>query len=351
MSDPDASGSPLEAAAGGDATRATEAFSALGNETRLAILLALWEAYDPARPDEGVPFSALRERVGVRDSGRFNYHLDRLEGRFVRRVEGGGPDGESGGSSDGRSAGGYALRRSGQKVVRTVLAGTAIEEPSFEESEIDVACPLCGAPTAVAYQDGWVYRVCTECPGAYEGHDLGPAGYLTGGALDPAGLADRSPEEAWSAALTRAYQDTKTALEGVCNECSGPVDRALLVCDDHESDPDGVCASCGREFAAMALVSCRVCKNHHAASPSSLVVHHPAVVAFYYERGVALQYEVENVERVRRRSELVAEHEQTVVSTDPPRVEVTVRYEGDERRLTLDGELDVVGVEGTDTTG
>lgn len=101
----------------------------------------------------------------------------------------------------------------------------------------------------------------------------------------------------------------------------------------------------------MGLLFCRVCKNHHAAPPSTLVVHHPAVVAFYYERGVALQYEVENVERVRRRSELVAEHEQTVVSTDPPRVEVTVRYEGDERRLTLDGELDVVGVEGTDTTG
>jgi DNA-binding transcriptional ArsR family regulator len=338
MSDPDTTDSPLEAAAGGDATRATEAFSALGNETRLAILLALWEAYDPGRPDEGVPFSALREHVGVRDSGRFNYHLDRLEGRFVRRVE----DSDSGDSSDGRSAGGYALRRSGQAVVRTVLAGTAIEEPSFERSEIDIACPLCGAPTAVTYQDGWVYRVCTECEGAYEGHDLGPDGYLTGGALDPAGLTDRSPEEAWAAALTRAYQDTKTAVEGICNECSGPVDRTLLVCEDHDHDPDGVCESCGRRFAAMALLSCRVCKNHHAASPSTLVVHHPAVVAFYYERGVALQYEVDDVERVRRRSEFVAEHEQEVVSTDPPRVEVTVRYEGDECRLTLDETLSVI---------
>ena len=164
--------------------------------------------------------------------------------------------------------------------------------------------------------------------------------YLTGGALDPAGLTDRTPEEAWAAALTRAYQDTKTALEGVCSECSGPVDRILLVCEDH--DPDGVCERCGREFAAMALVSCRVCKNHHAAPPSTVVVHHPAVVSFYYERGVALQYEVDDAERVRERSELVAEHEQEVVSTDPPRVEVTVRYEGDELRLTLDEELDVV---------
>jgi hypothetical protein len=96
----------------------------------------------------------------------------------------------------------------------------------------------------------------------------------------------------------------------------------------------------------MGLLFCRVCKNHHAAPPSTLVVHHPAVVSFYYERGVALQYEVGDAERVRRRSELVAEHEQEVVSTDPPRVEVTVGYEGNERRLTLDGKLAVVRVDG-----
>jgi len=40
-------GSPLDPVAGHDATHATEAFAALGDETRLAILLALWEACDP----------------------------------------------------------------------------------------------------------------------------------------------------------------------------------------------------------------------------------------------------------------------------------------------------------------
>ena len=56
--------------------------------------------------------------------------------------------------------------------MRTVLAGTGVEEPTFEEREIDAECPLCGASTAITYEDGWLYRVCTECPGAYEGHDL-----------------------------------------------------------------------------------------------------------------------------------------------------------------------------------
>jgi DNA-binding transcriptional ArsR family regulator len=335
MPEEDPDGSPLDAVAGDDATRATEAFAALGDETRLAILLALWEACDPADPDDGVPFSALRERVGVSDSGRFNYHLDRLEGRFVRRVEAG-----------------YALRRSGRQVVRTVVAGTGIEEPTLEPTVIDADCPFCGAPLAVTYEDEWLYKVCTECQGAYEGGEAVPDGYLAGAALAPAGLTDRSPEEAWAAALTRAYQDTKTLVEGVCNECSGPVDRTLDICEAHDVDTGGdgtgtgagVCGTCGRRFAAIAVVHCRVCENYHAMPPRTLVVNHPAVVSFYHERGVDLHYDLDDVESVRRRTDLVAGHEQEVVSTDPPRVLVTVSYAGDDLRLTVEGNLNVVEV-------
>jgi len=349
MTDEDRTGSPLDAVAGGDATRAAEAFAALGDETRLAILLALWESCDPADPDDGVPFSELREHVGVRDSGRFSYHLDQLEGRFVRRVEGGERTEGSRGSAGGRSAGGYALRRSGRQLVRTVVAGTGIEEPTLEPTEIDAECPFCGAPLAVTYEDEWLYKTCTGCSGAYEGGGTRPDGYLSGAALAPAGLTDRSPEEAWAAALTRAYQDTKTLLEGVCNECSGPVDRTLELCEDH--DPDGgaddtgsgtgVCGTCGRRYEALAVVACRVCRNYHAMPPRTLVVNHPAVVSFYHERGVDVQYDIDDVESVRRRTDLVAEHEQAVVSTDPSRVLVTVSYADDELRLTVDEDLNV----------
>jgi len=341
MDEETTTGSPLDAVAGDDATRATEAFAALGDETRLAILLALWEACDPTDPDDGVPFSELRERVGVSDSGRFNYHLDRLEGRFVRRVENG-----------------YALRRSGRQLVRTVVAGTGIEEPTLEPTEIDADCPFCGAPLAVTYEDEWLYKVCTECPGAYEGGGTVPDGYLAGAALAPAGLTDRTPAEAWAAALTRAYQDTKTLVEGVCNECSGPVDRILEVCEAHDLDTGsdgsgggagtdaGVCGTCGRRYAATAVVACRVCENYHAMPPRTLVVNHPAVVSLYHERGVDLHYDLDDVESVRRRTDLVARHEQRVVSTDPPRVLVTVVYEGTELRLIVDGDLNVSEVDG-----
>jgi DNA-binding transcriptional ArsR family regulator len=50
-----------------------EAFAALGDPTRIAILRALFE--DPHEP---TAFSDLRRAVGVRDSGQFNYHLGEL---------------------------------------------------------------------------------------------------------------------------------------------------------------------------------------------------------------------------------------------------------------------------------
>lgn len=317
--------SPLEAAAGADTGRATDAFAALSNETRLAILLALWDAHDPAHPDEGVPFSVLRERVGVADSGQFNYHLERLVGQFVRRVDDG-----------------YVLRRAGQKLVRTVIAGAGIEEPTLEPTPVEIPCPYCGGQTAVHYEDEWLYHTCTECEGGFAGTDEQPDGYLTGTALDPAGFTDRSPEELWAAALSRGYQDMKAMLEGVCDECSGTVDLWLDVCEEH--DATDVCETCGRTPVALVVLACTVCKNYHAASPRSLVMHHPAVVSFYWERGVKIGYSRGTVERLRQRERLAAENDQRVVSADPPRVEVTVRHGEDALRLTLDERAAVVDV-------
>ena len=49
MSNPSMDSSPLDVAAVGTDPTAVEAFKLVGDETRLAILLALWEAYDRDR--------------------------------------------------------------------------------------------------------------------------------------------------------------------------------------------------------------------------------------------------------------------------------------------------------------
>lgn len=70
----------------GDAALAA-LFDLLSDETRLRIVSAL-AAYEHAHPDDpGIRFAALRERVDARDSGRFNYHLRKLDGILVEKSE------------------------------------------------------------------------------------------------------------------------------------------------------------------------------------------------------------------------------------------------------------------------
>jgi hypothetical protein len=78
-----------------------EAFSLLGNDTRIGIVRALWEA------DEPLSFSELHDRVGLRDSGQFNYHLNKLVGLFVRQKNGK-----------------YELPFAGHRVTGAILSGT-----------------------------------------------------------------------------------------------------------------------------------------------------------------------------------------------------------------------------------
>lgn len=303
----------------------TEAFKQLASEKRLSILLALWESYEPFEEDHAVPFSVLRKRVGMRDKGQFHYHLDKLEGHFVRKADRG-----------------YELRQAGQLLVRAVIAGTGINQPSFDQAEIERPCFQCGASTELAYHDELLYWICTECDGLFGNHERGSEGVLGVALVDPAAFRDRRPEELLNTAFVKMDWSLQFAIEGVCDMCSGPMDRWLDICDDHASE--GVCPTCERREAAIARFRCPVCKHHLSMVPWWLVIGHPAVVAFYYDHGVPLQYEgaVDGEFHPRVESTLPANHEQELVSMDPIRVRVTVRYEGEELQLTLDGELDVV---------
>jgi len=317
----DDAATPLAEVEGVDAEAAT-AFSLVGDETRLSILVALWAAYDPHAADNAVSFSALRDRVGIRQGAQFNYHLDQLVDHFVEK-----------------SDAGYELRRAGFRLVRSVIAGIGRSPPAEDPTEIDVDCPQCGAATAVLYRDEWLYLVCTNCAGFFEGEDR-PAGMLSGMGFDAAGLVDRDAAEQWRAGWQVGKAAFQQGLEGVCDACSGPMQRSLAVCRDH--DPDGVCSNCGRQPAAIARFECPVCKQHHEVPPRTLVIHHPAVIAFYHDRGVAFQYADTGVAGVQERGELIAGHEQSVVGMDPPRVRVTIEYAGDELAVTLDEDVAVV---------
>ena len=72
-----------------DPAEVSDAIDLLSDEVRLGVVLELAAAGATAETGEAVGFADLRTRVGVRDSGRFNYHLRRLCERFVERTDAG----------------------------------------------------------------------------------------------------------------------------------------------------------------------------------------------------------------------------------------------------------------------
>ena len=327
MTRTDHSETPLETAAGAAGPQATEAFSLLGNETRLAILLALWESYDPSTENDAVSFSELRERVDVRDSGQFNYHLSKLEDQFLRKTDEG-----------------YELRRSGLLLVQSIIAGTAIENPSFDPVEVDAPCPQCGAPTAITYDNVYVYQVCTECEGTFGAESDHPSGAFRGWTFEPTGLTDRTAEEVFAASTIKTFARILLRFEDICPECAGPVEWTLDVCADHDPS-DEACPNCGRADPARVRETCTVCKSAGHGTPGIKVLLHPAVVAFYYNHGIEIGMTGDtSFEDVIRTLELYRGFEEEVVSADPPRIRVTISHEDDELHLLLDEDMNVVDV-------
>ena len=326
MENPNAAESPLEAVAGVAGSRAADAFKVLSDETRLAILLALWDAYEPFADENALSFSALLDRVEYDTSGNFSYHLQKLEDRFVEST----PDG-------------YRLREAGHKIVRAVIAGSGLADAALGPTEIDADCMLCGDPLEITYENEHLYTVCSGCGGKFSDDAEKPSGTVMGFAFDPAGLARPTAEEIFAASVFRAMQKFTMQMGGLCPDCSGPVESSIHVCEAHS--PDEICPRCGRRDEIQARWVCTVCKNSGHGPPGGNLVLHPLVVAFYADRGLDIGYDTADFEGIVRALELMANHDQELVSTDPLRVRVTVRYEGDELRITIDDSMTVVDVE------
>lgn len=74
---------------GSDPAEAAGLFELLSDETRVRIIGELYEQCQRTPDAPCLPFSALYDRVGGDDSGRFNYHLKRLrEGLVEKRGDG-----------------------------------------------------------------------------------------------------------------------------------------------------------------------------------------------------------------------------------------------------------------------
>jgi hypothetical protein len=326
MAEMDPTESALEVAEGAAGPHATDAFGLLGNETRLAILLALWEEYDPYGDDDTTPFSRIFERVDYDDPGNLRYHLEKLAGEFIRqRAEGEG----------------YELRQTGLRLVQTVIAGVGVGEATIEATEINQGCLRCDAPTVIGYRDGLLLWACTECEGVAP-NVTDTDGLLSVLPFAPAALTKRTPEEIRAASIVSEWREKQLMFDGLCPTCSGPVSSWLEPCTEHE--PAGVCEQCGTAFAVWARHQCEVCKAHGISSPKTLALFHPAVTSFYDDHGVSIRLQADDFDHTRRVFDHMHDHGMELVSTTPPIAVVTVCMNDEKIRLTFDETVNVVDV-------
>ena len=274
----------------GESLSADEAFRLLGEEIRLEILRTVWAA------DGAISFTAIRERLGNPDSGRFNYHIGKLRGHFLT-------DGEDG----------YRLTQAGREVIRAVMAGSVTDSPSLPPTAIDADCADCGGTLHISY-DGHGVLECGSCGSTVMWNEF-----------PPAGLDGRAPD-AFATAFDRWTQSRfRLAMDGICPSCAASMTTTLL-----DQDP--------RELASH--YRCPNCKYEARVPLFGHVLFHPAVIAAFDDAGT-------DITRLPYWSlrKLATEIEESVVSDDPWRATVSIDV-GDQRlHLTLDESLEVVEID------
>lgn len=273
-----------------------DAFAVLADHNRVDILRALSVQQREEPADPTLTFSELRERVDIADSGNFNYHLDKLRGRFVEQ----GDDGE------------YRLTNAGQRIVSAVVAGAYAD---YEAGPVEDVrdCPVCDAAMTGSYRAG---ELRLECP---EEHFLRLA-------LPANAVRNRSLAAAAHRLTITAEQQLELATIGICPFCYGGVDWEAQFPDDDAIEVvfKSTCETCGARLTGTA---------------GTCLVRHPAVVGFCYEHGIdprgTAVWDVS----------LPGSETTTVLQEDPLRVRVDLTLEGERLEATLDGDLNVQSVD------
>jgi hypothetical protein len=242
-----------------DDRTATEAFETLADATRLDILRELGRA-EPHGAPTSLSFSELRARVGVRDSSRFNYHLQKLGDTFVDQFD----------EADEKE--GYHLTYAGYTVYRLLVRGVFAGSPPVDARTDEWACPECGSALAVASRgDGMTDVDCPECGTDYLHYEF-----------PPHGAAERSDDADDLLLAVDAWARSELLLfdRGVCPWCGGRVESRLT------TDPATLPHDVNEDAPAFVRYVCGGCGGGPSVEVDYTVLDHPALVAFCHDHGV-----------------------------------------------------------------
>ncbi len=298
-----------------------DAFTLVGDDTRIQILQAIGEA------DEPLTYSELFDRVDY-DATNFHYHLKQLRGHFVRKTDDG-----------------YTLRQAGGRVVVAILSGAVTDYPVIERTSVETPCFLCGGDMELSYRQETVGLYCSDCGGrrSASSHPSGeaqaPNDVVGSLGLPPAGVEGRTPSEMIRAAEVWTVTQGQAVARDVCPWCSAALEHAVSACEDHDPS-DGRCDACDRRFASLVHVSCQNCIFEQDSPLTARLLSDTTLMAFMLDHGIdPLAPDAFHLTNV----------EETIRSLDPFEAEFTFRADGDTLSLSVDDELSVVDATRRDT--
>lgn len=286
-----------------------ETFQLIADDNRVAILQAMMDA-----PHDVVSFSTLRERVGVKDSGQFNYHLKQLLGTFLRKREDG-----------------YELTHAGNQIVGAIQEGSFNTEATIEAIPLDWTCINCDEALDARYSDG---RASFHCRACDDGASF----------VFPPGNLEGVTREALPAVFARWYHQLITRIRtGFCHICAGPLAWQLIVPDVNTDQLEKE-----RNFDVTDLqytrtvFDCDRCGSYGNISLASYLTHHPIVAGFFAEHGLELTE--------RHPSQIWQEldaFDTEVRSEDPLSVEGWFIYGDEKVRAEIGPDVEITAIERT----
>lgn len=274
-----------------------EAFSLLGEDRRLEIIVTLDEA-----TTDRVPFSELQDRVDIEDSGQFNYHLSQLVGHFVSKTDEG-----------------YALTAAGERFARAVAAGLYTDSPVLAPFGVGGTCNSCGeAALDASYAEEQFTIACSDC-----GHEMLEVD------APPSLIRGRDPEEALAAFEDWSSQQVEQAYQGICPTCGGSISYGVT-----EDTADGL------PFDVLPEMICEVCGRRIRTSFAAIARRDPAVTAFHERHFV--DYRNKHYWEV---DDFVSDDGLELLSESPFRMQVTFTADGEVCEAVVNDDLDVIRTE------
>ena len=291
----------------------------VANETRMRIMQVLWDEFDFERyvieEQEAVPFSTLRERARVDDSGNFNYHLSQLADTLVENFEDG-----------------YVLTPLGYNLMQSIERYATFEYETREEWTVDDSCPFCGGALTARYRREMLEVRCTDCGGLADG------GHFTFAQLSSTGTRDLSAPEFLDAATQVMGSKIRSSMYGSCWNCHARMDIEFHVCGDHDAGFDGTCPECTHRYRSKVDVSCPSCGTAGHGPVLEYAILSPVVGSFFNDAG----HGPTQMGPWQYRLTALGAATEAVVSTDPLAVEVTFEFR--EHRLQVVVEEDLSGI-------